>query len=162
MHAARARRFTHGRRAASRGLSLLELVLVIALIAAITAVTAAAFSGGVGGLQLRDTAKTLATQLRYTRTQAIATGRPQRFTLDPDARTWTAPNGRTGEIPDAIDIRFTGARQAQRQRGEGAVMFFEDGAATGGRVQLKLEAQVWNVDVSWLTGTVKVTRGEAL
>lgn len=150
-----------GSRTAARGLSLIEVVLVIALIAAITAVTAAAFGGGVAGMQLRDSAKTIATQLRYTRTQAIATGRPQRFTLDPEARAWTAPNGKRGEIPKAIGITFTGARQAQVERGQGAVMFFEDGAATGGRVQLRRDDQVWNVDVAWLTGAVKVTRVEA-
>lgn len=158
MHGPRARQFQRGRRARARGLSLIEIVLVIALIAGITAVTASAFGVGIKGAQLRDSARTVATQLRYTRTQAIATGRPQRFTLDPDAHTWAAPGGKTGEIPEAIGIKFTGARQAQVERGEGAVLFFEDGASTGGRVQLSREDQVWNIDVAWLTGTVKVSR----
>lgn len=154
----RARHPQRGRRDRSRGLSLIEIVLVIALIAGITAVTAGALGVGVKGAQLRESARTVATQLRYTRTQAIATGRPQRFTLDPAAHAWTAPGGRSGEIPEAIGITFTGARQVQRERDEGAVLFFEDGASTGGRVQLSREDQVWNVDVAWLTGTVKVSR----
>lgn len=154
----RAQILQRGRRARARGLSLIEIVLVIALIAGITAVTASAFGVGIQGAQLRESARTIATQLRATRTQAIATGRPQRFTLDPEAHTWSAPNGKRGEIPEAIGITFTGARQAQVKRDEGAVLFFEDGASTGGRVQLRREDQVWNVDVAWLTGTVKVTR----
>ena len=149
-----------GPRSRSSGLSLIEIVLVIALIAGITAVTAGAFGVGVKGAQLRESARTVATQLRFTRTQAIATGRLQRFTLDPAAHSWTAPGGRNGTIPEAIGIAFTGARQAQVERGEGAVLFFEDGASTGGRVQLRREDQVWNIDVAWLTGTVKVSREE--
>lgn len=147
-------------RASSRGVSLLEMLLVIALIAGISVLAAAALSGGFGGMQLRNNAKEIASQLRYTRTQAIATGRSQRFTIDPEARTWTAPNGRSGEIPKALSVTFTGARQAQPRRGEGAILFFADGASTGGRVQLSVKRAAWNVDVTWLTGEVKLRRGE--
>lgn len=158
MHRPRAPHLLRGRRARARGLSLIEVVLVIALIAGITAITAGAFGVGMKGAQLREASRTVATQLRFTRTQAIATGVPQRFTLDLAGHSWAAPGGRTGEIPQAIGIKFTGARQAMVKRDEGAVMFFEDGASTGGRVQLSRGGQVWNVDVAWLTGTVKVSR----
>ena len=161
MHRPRARQFQRGRRVRSRGLSLIEIVLVIALIAGITAITAGAFGVGIKGAQLRDASRNVATQLRFTRTKAIASGQPQRFTLDLDAHTWAAPDGRTGVIPEAIGIKFTGARQAMVKRDEGAVMFFEDGASTGGRVQLSREDQIWNVDVAWLTGAVKVSREQA-
>ena len=40
-----------------RGVSLLEMLLVVALIAAASLLAAAAFSGGVGGVQLRGSAK---------------------------------------------------------------------------------------------------------
>lgn len=145
---------------ASAGMTLVEMVLVIALIALVTAVTAAALSGGVAGMQLRAATKDIATALRHTRTHAIATGEPQRFELDPDARTWIAPRGKRGEIADGIAIAITGARQAQATRGVGAVLFFEDGASTGGRVQLTRESQVWNVDIAWMTGAVRVSRSD--
>lgn len=148
-----------GRPRASAGMTLVEMVLVIALIAAITAVTAAALSGGVSGMQLRAATKEIATALRHTRTQAIATGEPQRFELDPAAQTWAAPGGRRGEIDDAISISITGARQAQATRDVGAVLFFEDGASTGGRVRLSRDSQVWHVDIAWMTGAVRVSRG---
>ena len=54
-----------------------------------------------------------------------------------------------------------GAREVQPTRGEGAVMFFPDGASTGGRVQLQAKRVAWNIDVAWLTGQVKLTRTEA-
>jgi len=143
-----------------RGVSLLEMLLVVALLAAVSLVAIGAMSGGFAGMQLRSEAKQIVAQLRYTRTQAIATGKPQRFTLDPTARTWTAPNNRHGEIPKKLAIVFIGAREVQPTQGEGAIMFFADGASTGGRVQLSAKKAAWNIDVAWLTGEVKLRRGE--
>jgi general secretion pathway protein H len=146
---------------AQRGVSLLEMLMVIVLIAAIGVLTVAALNGGMAGMQLRSSSKEIAAQLRYTRSQAIATGRSQKFTIDPGAHSWTAPNGRKGDIPQSIGIIFTGARELQPRPGEGAVMFFSDGASTGGRVKLSAKQAAWNVDVAWLTGEVKLKRGEA-
>jgi len=143
-----------------RGVSLLEMLLVIALLAAISVVAAGAMTGGFAGMQLRTEAKRITAQLRYTRTQAIATGQPQRFTIDPQARTWTAPNDRHGDIPEKLGIAFTGAREVQPRRGEGAIVFFPDGASTGGRVQLSARRAAMNIDVTWLTGEVRLRRGE--
>ena len=144
----------------NRGVSLLEMLLVVALLAVVSVLAAAAMSGGFAGMQLRGEAKKITAQLRYTRTQAIATGQPQRFTIDPEARTWTAPGNRRGEIAGKLGIHFTGAREVQPRRGEGAIVFFPDGASTGGRVQLSARQAAMNIDVTWLTGEVRLRRGE--
>ncbi|MBU8975601.1 MULTISPECIES: GspH/FimT family pseudopilin [unclassified Lysobacter] len=144
----------------ARGVSLLEMLLVIALIAAISVLALSAMSGGREGLQLRSQAKTVAAALRFTRTHAIATGQPQRFTLDPAKHAWTAPMGRSGDIPPNLRITFTGAREVQPRRSEGAIVFFPDGASTGGRVQLGARKAAWNIDVAWLTGEVKLKRAQ--
>lgn len=144
----------------ARGVSLLEMLLVIALLAAISVLAAGAMTGGFAGMQLRNEAKQITAQLRYTRTLAIARGTPQRFTIDPQKRTWTAPDNRHGEIPEKLRIRFIGAREVQPRRGEGAIVFFADGASTGGRVQLSAKRAAMNIDVTWLTGEVRLRRGE--
>lgn len=144
-----------------RGVSLVEMLLVVALLAAISALAAGAMTGGFAGMQLRSEAKRITAQLRYTRTQAIATGQPQRFTIDPQAHTWTAPGDRRGEIPEKLAIQFIGAREVQPRRGEGAIMFFPDGASTGGRVQLSVAKAAMDIDVTWLTGEVRLRRAEA-
>lgn len=154
-------RLRAGARSRQRGVTLLEMLIVVILIAAIGALTVGMMGGGITGMQLRSASREVAAQLRYTRSQAIATGRSQKFTIDPSARTWTAPNGRSGDIPKSIGIIFTGAREVQPRRGEGAIMFFSDGASTGGRVKLSVKQAAWNVDVAWLTGEVKLKRGEA-
>ena len=142
------------------GVSLLEMLLVVSLIAIASLLAAAAFSGGIKGMELRSTAKEIAAELRFTRTRAIATGQPQRFVIDPAARTWQAPDGHDGDIPDALQVRFIGAREVQPSEGEGAVMFFNDGAATGGRIQIGREGAAVNIDVAWLTGEVTMARAE--
>jgi general secretion pathway protein H len=142
----------------ARGFTLLELVLVLAIIALATLLGAGAIGRGMEGLRLRSAANGVAAQLRFTRAQALATGEPQRFTIDPAAHAWTAPKGRHGELPAAASVAFIGAREAQPSEGEGAVVFFPDGAATGGRVRLQQGGAAWQVDVAWLTGQVAVTR----
>lgn len=143
-----------------RGFSLIEMLLVIALIAVTGVLAAIALSGGVDGIRLRAAAKEVSAQLRYTRAHAIATGQPQRFTIDPSERTWTAPRGREGNLPGQVGIVFTGARDTQPARGVGAIVFFSDGASTGGRIQFKARRAAWNVDVAWLTGEVRLRRGD--
>lgn len=143
-----------------RGVSLLEMLLVVAIIAAASLLATAALSGGFDGLQLRSNAKEIAANLRYARAQAITTGKPQSFAIDPRAHVWQGANGRKGEIPKKLGIVFTGAREVQPRDGIGAIMFFSDGASTGGRVQLNSRGAAWNVDVAWLTGEVSLHRAQ--
>lgn len=143
------------------GFSLLEMILVMAIIAIASLIAAAALGGGIDGIKLRSSAREVAAQIRFTRAQALATGQSQRFTIDPQAHTWTAPKGRHGTLPEQLGIVFIGAREVQPTRGEGAILFFADGASTGGRVQLKVKDAAWDIDVTWLTGQVRLRRAEA-
>ena len=140
---------------------MLETLLVVAILALAAALAAAAVTGGFRGMELRATAKEMAANLRYTRARAISTGQPQSFTVDPEAHAWTAPNGRDGDIPERLTVTFSGAREVQPTEGVGAVVFFPDGAATGGRIRLGLDDAAWEIDVAWLTGEVQVSRGGA-
>lgn len=144
----------------ARGVSLIELVIVITLVAIMSLLAASAMSGGFKGMQLRSTAKELASQMRFARTRAIATGKTQRFVIDPQKHAWTAAEHH-GEIPPELRVTFVGAREVQPAAGEGAILFFSDGASTGGRVRLMRDSAAWSIDVAWLTGEVKLSRAEA-
>jgi general secretion pathway protein H len=154
-----ARRRATGHRT-TRGFSLVELLVVVLLIAALSALIFGAMRGGFDGLRMRGAAKELVAELRFARAQAIATGTVQRFTIVPGQRTWTGPRERSGELPEAFTVVFTGVRQVQRREGEGVILFFEDGASTGGRIQLRRGNAAWDVNVAWLTGEVGLSRGE--
>lgn len=142
----------------TRGFTLLELLLVLAIIAIAMLLGAGVIGRGMDGLRLRSSANGIAAQLRFTRAQALATGEPQRFTIDPAAHAWQAPKDRHGTVPAHAAIVFTGAREVQPAEGQGAIVFFPDGASTGGRVRLQQGAAAWQVDVAWLTGQVAVVR----
>ena len=144
-----------------RGFSLIELLVVVVLIAATTALAASVMGTGLAGQQLRNASRELAAQLRYTRAQAIVTGKSQLFTLDADTREWQAPNRRHGQLPREIKLVATAARIEQTSPDIAAIRFFPEGAATGGRIVLSRERAAWQIDVEWLTGEVTLKRTQA-
>lgn len=142
-----------------QGVTLLEILLVLMLMALGGALAAMLLSGGLDGMRLRSEAREIAAQLRYTRTQAMVTGKPQRFVIDPRAHRWQAPNGRHGEIPKQLGVSVVSARQTQRDAGQAAIVFFQDGGSSGGQIRLSAKRARWHVDVAWLTGEVRAVRG---
>lgn len=142
------------------GFTLIELVVVILIIAIATGLAAVTMTGGLDGMRLRSATSEVAAQLRFTRAQAIATGKRQDFAIDPHAHTWTAPKQRHGKVPGQLGIAFYGAREAQPSANEGGVAFFPDGASTGGRIRLSAKNALRDIDVAWLTGEVTVKRGD--
>lgn len=145
----------------ARGFSLLEMLLVMAIIAFAGLLAASAMTGGFDGIRLRSASSEVAAQLRFTRAQALATGKRQDFSIDPHAHTWKAPKDRHGSLPKQLGIEFYGAREVQPSASEGGIAFFPDGASTGGRIRLSAKKAVRDIDVTWLTGEVRVKRGEA-
>ncbi|MCW5580035.1 MAG: prepilin-type N-terminal cleavage/methylation domain-containing protein, partial [Luteimonas sp.] len=73
---------------AQRGFTLVEVVLVMALVAITGVLALGVLTGGFDRMLLRSSAKEMTAQLRFARAHAIATGTPQRFEIDPRARTW--------------------------------------------------------------------------
>ncbi|KFN47222.1 type II secretion system protein XpsH [Arenimonas metalli] len=143
-----------------RGFSLVELVVVMVLIAALAALGLGAIGSGLPGQQLRGAAKELAAELRFTRAQAIATGREQVFRIDVGEKRWQGAGERSGELPADIALEVTGAREELETPQVVAIRFFPEGAATGGRLVLRNGEAAWRVDVAWLTGEVRLRRGE--
>jgi len=171
----------HATRAA--GFTLIEALVVMALMATAFALFAGALVGALPGQQLRDATNRLAAEMRATRARAVATGIDQSFVIDTQARTWrsgasdeladalapmlgTKPGAsgggvrRQGELDDALALGATVAREEQPEPGIAAIRFFADGSSTGGRVIVRRGDAAWRVDVNWLTGAVRVERGE--
>ena len=142
-----------------RGFTLLELLIVVSLVVVAMALAARVVGSALPGQQLRAAAKEVVGELRYTRAQAIATGKPQLFTLNAKTREWHAA-GRKGVLPKSVEIIATVARSEQPAVDVAAIRFFPEGASTGGRVLLKNGRAQWQVDVGWLIGEVKLTRAE--
>jgi general secretion pathway protein H len=154
-----------------RGFTLIEALVVLALMAAAFALFAGALLGAMPGQQLRSATGQLAAEMRATRARAIATGIDQSFIVDTQARAWRsgasdalAGEGgearRSGTLPEALALGATVAREEQPGPGVAAIRFFADGSSSGGRVVVRRGDAAWRVDVNWLTGAVRVERGE--
>jgi general secretion pathway protein H len=149
-----------------RGFTLIELLVVAGLAAVAFALFAGALVGALPGQQLRDASSALAAELRATRARALASGRDQQFLLDTRSREWRSLEAgretprRQGRLPEALQLGATVAREEQPGPGIAAIRFFADGSSTGGRIVLRREGAAWHVDVHWLTGAVRVERGE--
>lgn len=149
------------RQARTRGVSLLEMLLVIALIAVAGVLAASVLGGGIDGVRLRSSGKQLAAELRQVRTRAIASGVPQQFELDPRTGQWSSTLGHRGTLPSQLRVAFTGARELRPRPGRGAIRFFADGASSGGRIDLAARKAQWRIEVAWITGEVRSGRVEA-
>lgn len=130
---------------------------MIALIALVTGLTIGLLGVGRSGRELRESVQMVSAQLRYARTRALVTGKPQRFAMDLDHRTWTAIDHH-GTLPKGMQVAFSSVREEQTSAREAAIRFFPDGSSTGGRVSLREKGSGWRVDVRWLTGEVTAER----
>ena len=140
------------------GFSLLEIIVVVGLIALVMSLAAYTLTRQLPGQQLRLSAKELAAELRFTKSQAMITGEAQTFRINANTREWTGAKDHSGELPDSLEIIATTAKREQPEDGVAAIKFFPDGAATGGRIVLKHDTAKWQVDVKWLTGEVTVSK----
>lgn len=134
------------------------MLAVIALIAVVAVVTAVSLRGR-GRAQLDATAQRVAAGLRDTRTRAMATGKPQWFSVDLRARTYAAPGRDPRDFPAAATIHVTSAAEDATPAGVARIRYFPDGSSSGGNIELTGARRTVRVDVDWLTGAVVVHAG---
>ena len=146
-----------GTRRTSAGFTLLEILLVLALVAGAMTMMAAAFTRGSDGPRLWAATAQMANGLRDARARAMLEQKVQRFELEPAAHRWQAAGGKPQPVPEAIALSMSTAAELRTPRG-GAILFFPDGASSGGRIELSQGTQAWRLDVNWLTGQVRTTR----
>ncbi len=144
-----------------RGFTLLEIMLVLALVAAGTLMMVAAFSRGGARSQLRTEAAQMANGLRDARARALQTQATQRFILDAAMHQWQASGNAPRHVPDAITLSLSTAAELRDGASRGVILFFPDGASSGGRVDLSRNGVTWRLDVNWLTGQVSSQRMSA-
>lgn len=142
----------------AKGFSLLEIIVVVGLIALVMTFAAYTLNSQLPGQQLRSSAKELAAELRFTKSQAMVTGQAQSFLINAKTREWSGPKNHSGVLPKSIEIIATTAKREQPEDGVAAIRFFPDGAATGGRILLQHDQAKWQIDVKWLTGEVGVSK----
>lgn len=139
------------------GYTLLELLLVVAILAGMLALVPPLFDRAIAGSEPRTAARQLVAALRQARSEAVASRRPVAFTLDLEQRRYQVGAAPAVTLPRALELTLVTADREVHSAGRGAIRFFADGSATGGRITLDKGAAHWAVDVAWLSGQVSLS-----
>jgi general secretion pathway protein H len=142
---------------ASRGVTLLELLIVLSIMAIVAAMVVPMFGGGVSTGELKGAARQVAAGLRLARSEALATRRETRVVLDLEHRTFRLERDpREHVLPRQIELKLFTAQSDLVNDTVGAIRFFPDGGSNGGRLTLAAGQRKYDVDVDWLTGRVSI------
>lgn len=138
------------------GFTLVEILVVLALVAIGITATAIAVNQSLDSTRIKAAGHDLVAALRYTRGQAIVTREQQTLEVDVEARSYTAPERATVELPKGMEMRLLTAAEEQTGDSTGRIRFYPDGSSTGGRIKLKRGGRAWDVEIAWLTGEVRL------
>jgi len=144
------------KRARTHGFTLLEMLAVILLIGIAAAAVSISVTQGLASARVRAASSELAGAMRATRAQAIVRGQEQNFDVDTRANSYRNVKQQDVRLPKGLKVSITSAKEDQPNDHTGRIRFFPDGSSTGGRITLQSGKRQWHVNVSWLTGEVRV------
>ena len=132
---------------------MLAVILLIGIAAAAVSVSV---SHGLASARINAASGELVAALRATRAQAIVQAKEQNFDVDTRADTYRGAKSRDVPLPKGLRMSITSASQDRPNDHTGRIRFFPDGSSTGGRITLQSGRRQWHINVSWLTGDVRV------
>lgn len=143
---------------ASRGFTLLEILLVLFLMGLAYGLAVPMISSGAVTLELKGATRQLAAGLRKARGVAIAQRDEATLTVDVEQRQFMlSGDSKTYPVSKKVELELFTAQSEQIGEKIGNIRFFPDGTSTGGRITLTAQGSSFTVDVDWLTGKVVVT-----
>jgi general secretion pathway protein H len=141
----------------SRGLTLLEVLIVLVLMGVITAFVFPMFGGPVSTSELRGSARALAAGLRMARSEAVSERRETFLTLDVAGKRFKVDDDpREHALPKRAELKLFTAQNDLVNDKVGAIRFYPDGGSNGGRITIASGTRKFDIDVDWLTGRVAI------
>jgi general secretion pathway protein H len=145
----------HARSLGSAGFTLLELLVVLAIASLLIALVPIAFDRLREGTQYRDALRTMQSEMRQARQQAVTQGRTVRFQVDLASRTYGLVGKIEHPIPEKLQVRATVASVEMQANQVAAIQFLPSGGATGGSIDLMRPSGAGTrLKVDWLSGRV--------
>lgn len=140
----------------AQGFTLLELLVVFAIASVLMALVPIAFDRLREGTQYRNALRTMMSDMRQARQQALAHGSPVRFQVDLGARTFGLVGRVMHPLPESLQVRATVASVELQPNQVAAIQFLPSGGATGGSVDLlRASGSGTRLRVDWLSGRVE-------
>ena len=144
---------------ASRGFTLLEMIVVMLIIAMMASLLGTSVVGRMDSVKVATAARDLTAALRYTRSQAVLHRQEQFLELNLETKSYVAAGQKSVQLPESMELKLLTAQSEVSSDKVGRIRFFADGGSTGGRVTLISGGREWKVKVSWLTGEITMDDG---
>ena len=140
-----------------RGFTLIELLVVFAMIALLVGLVPIAFGRMHEGAQYRTAVRTLLSEMRAARYQAVSQGVDVLYVVDLAQRRF-GPAGRPGHVlPEPMQLRATFASQATAADGSAGILFLRNGGSTGGSIDVERNpGNGTRLRVDWFSGRVSL------
>lgn len=144
---------------ASRGFTIIELLVVLVLAGLLLGLAAPRFMAAVPGTELTAAARDLASAARQSRAEAISRGHDVVLVVDAQSGEFRAEGtSLRGKLHGDLSLTLDTASVEVVDTYRAGIRFHSDGSSTGGRVTLRNGERLAVVDVDWLTGRTSVER----
>ncbi len=142
---------------ASRGFSLIELIVVLVIAGLAVGVAVPRLVGALGSQQYRAGLRDLVTLLRAARARAASEHQPAAVWIDVEGKRFGRDGGgKSWRLPEGTEIELkTIAEQVVSER-IAKIRFFPDGTSSGAELTTLYRGQPFRLDVSWITGRIRL------
>ena len=141
-------------KAADKGFTLLEIIVVITLIVLIFGFSTLFFGNALPGARLNSAARELSAMMRYAKMLAQNNGEPQTVLINLDTGRYSIEGVQTRNLPEGIKIRAADPVTGEVSRGNYAVLFHESGIVEGGTITLWNAKRTINIELDPIVGSV--------
>ncbi len=164
-----------GKISASRGFTLLELIVVLVIISLTSALAVPQLTGALSGTNSKTAAKKIAASLRYARSRAVSEKIIYIVILDTDKNRLTLMSATKAELsseehsdkakvcvlPEGLTLKSGTEREKDKHEfnnDEFRIAFYPSGNSSGGEVIVADEREkTYKIRVDFITGTVQVS-----
>jgi len=147
------------------GFTLLELLVVLTIAGLLAALVPPLYSKVVPGARLKMAARDFAISLREARSRAITTNSQIDLMLLTEPPSYAVGSTSAVQLPSGVSMSaydyFLAAHGSLADTNalsmnDVAIRFYPDGSSNGAVVKVANRGTAYRVDVSWLTGDIRV------